>query len=134
MLPVMTKIEHLLSALHGDRVDTDEFINELTAYFGLARTDEETVTFPGKGPTALQADFDKEGALVRLVPGSAFDETMQAALEERIRTRLVEDVGTALRAHTLFASRPVTGHYRHPSGGMQIPAIATACASPRNAH
>ena len=116
----MTGAENLLATLYGDRVDTEEFINELIGHFGSARTEDDTVALPGWGPEVLRAVFDASGALVRLVPGVAFDEPARAAVEERIRTRLVEDAGTAIRTHTLFASRPVKGHYRHPSGQFQM--------------
>lgn len=65
----MTEAEQLLTELYADRVHTGEFINELNGYFGLARTDNDTVTFPGDRPISLQAVFDSEGVLVRLVAG-----------------------------------------------------------------
>ena len=103
----------VFEALHANAVDQSELEDVLSRHFQTSvASSPETLRYPATADFALELRYD-DGRLVDIVAGSALTHPEVAALQGRIEAELLTATGTASARVVLFASVPVTGHFRY---------------------
>ena len=112
--------ENLLPDLLLPNVDHLELLTVIQQHYRSSRsTTDDDVVYPNADPYALKIRH-KDGRITMIEPGPVFSVQELEALQEKVRTQLVESPGTAVEVCIMFSSSPVKGSFTHPSGRVQI--------------
>jgi hypothetical protein len=111
---------NLLAELYDDRVDHDELLDEISAFFGSAQYDRSgVIAYPSNTASFINVTCDSSG-VVDVQAGPSFDRTRFERLRQAVFNAIVDTTGPMVRAAVLFSGRPTTGQHRASEIGLQI--------------
>jgi hypothetical protein len=123
--------DNLLSQFDAQGLDHYELLTLMGSHWGgSCTTEDNSVLYPCTKSYVVKVRT-KNDRIVSIEPGPGFTESALNLLKNKVRTTLIESIGSIIRADILFSSKPVKGSFRPTNGQFQIiPAPDHAPAPP----